>query len=76
MQTYSKNDLIRFLYHETSTTENHGIAFQLEDSGSYNRSFQDLILAKRMLNDLRLSPADDNINRILEVSRNADLLPV
>ncbi len=76
MQSYSENDLVRFLYHETSRSEDYGIAYQLEDDGSYNESFQDLMKAKRILNTLKLSPAQSKIDRILEISKNADLLTV
>ena len=76
IKDYSQNDLIRFLYHETTTSENHGIAYQLEDDGSYNQSFKDLLKAKRILNSLNLSPAKSKIDQILSMSRNTDLLPV
>ena len=76
MKTYSQNDLIRFLYNETNTSEDHGIAYQLEDDGSYNESFKDLLKAKRILNSLKLSPAKSKINRILELSKNPGLLAV
>ena len=74
MQPYSENDLVRFLYHETSTTENHGIAYQLEDNGSYNECFQDLMKAKRILNSLKLSPAQRSTDHILRISRTTDAM--
>lgn len=70
MQPYSENDLIRFLYHETTTEENHGIAFQLEDDGAYNEAFRDLITAKRLLDDTpTITPSEDCVNRILAFSQ-------
>lgn len=73
MQTYSQNDLVRFLYHETSTAEDHGIAFQLEDDGSYNERFKELLDAKRLLDSLKLSAPKSSVNRILSASRSKDL---
>ncbi len=72
MQTYSENDLIRFLYHETTRVEDEGIAYQLEDSGAYNMFFRDLLKAKRLLNSLKLSPKKENVESILAASRNAN----
>ena len=74
MQSYSKNDLVRFLYHETSAAENHDIAYQLEDCGDYNSCFQDLLESKRLLDSLNLSPSKANVNQILRASRRADLM--
>ncbi len=75
MQPYSENDLIRFLYHETSTEENHGIAYQLEDDGAYHECFQDLLVAKRLLNQLHLAPAAASVRRIVRESRSVDAFP-
>lgn len=76
MKHYSQNDLVRFLYHETSSSENQEIAYQLEDDGSYNESFSDLLKAKRILNSLNLSPGKSPIDRILAMSKSSGLLSV
>lgn len=76
MKTYSQNDLVRFLYSETNKSEDQGIAYQLEDDGSYNECFKDLLKAKRLLSPLTLSPSQSKINQILKMSKNTDLLAV
>lgn len=69
MQPYTEKDLIRFLYHETTTEENHGIAFQLEDDGVYNQAFSDLLTAKRLLNSVpTVAPSQRSVDRILAYS--------
>ncbi|NNK73203.1 MAG: hypothetical protein HKO94_08430 [Flavobacteriaceae bacterium] len=73
-QSYTENDLIRFLYHETSKLEDEGIAFQLEDEQEYNESFKDLLMAKQILNSLVVAPSQTCVNRILLQSRKRDLL--
>jgi hypothetical protein len=76
MKTYSQNDLIRFLYNETNQSEDHGITYQLEDDGSYNECFKDLLKAKRILNSLKLSPSQNKIDHLLTLSKNPGLLAV
>lgn len=65
METFTQNDLIRYLYHETSKEENQQLERQLALDGELNLRYQDLKSLMRDLDAAVLEPSAECVNSIL-----------
>ena len=68
-KTFTQNDLIRFLYHETSEEETKEINRALLCDGELQTQYKDLNASKAMLDDVRLQPSANTVLNILSYAR-------
>jgi len=70
-QTCTLNDLIRFLYRETSDTETISIAGSLAENYLLNEEFVDLAVAKSSMAKVGFLPSKKVLNAVLNYSNSA-----
>ena len=66
---FTPNDLIRFIYRETSSEEDIKIKLQLAEDAEFAVEFQGLIEMVTTLDQIALEPSETSVNLILERSR-------
>ena len=69
METFTQNDLIRYLYHETSNEENQQLERRLALDGELNLRYQDLKSLMQDLDAALLEPSANCVNSILRSLR-------
>jgi hypothetical protein len=72
-KVFSKNDLIRYIYQETSLAENKVIEILITTDSKFNAQYQELRVALDELNKNTSSPPDRVIDNIIRYSREANL---
>lgn len=70
-QTCTLEDLIRFLYHETTTKESFSIARKLAEDFMFNEQFVELVEAKSEIPSVQFLPSKNALNTILNYSKSA-----
>ena len=65
---FTPNDLIRFIYRETSTEEDSGIRQWISESAVAADLYQQLAEGKQLLETGELDPSETSVNIILEFS--------
>ena len=68
-KTFTQNDLIRYLYHETSATETTEINKALICDSELQEQFKELTATKSQLDTVRLQPSPASIGNILSYAR-------
>lgn len=68
--TNTQDDVIRYLYNETSNQENNRIEETLLQDGNLLDFYLDCADIKTGLDKIQLSPSDRAIDKILNFSRN------
>jgi hypothetical protein len=68
--TLVHDDVIRYLYNETSTPENEHIEEELLLDNNLLDFYLDCLNLKSGLNEIRLEPSQQVVNRILSFSAN------
>ncbi len=66
------NNLLRYVYSETSEEENAKIEEELFNDFELSEAFSELEMTKNELEDTLESPSDDVVNRIIEFSKFTD----
>ena len=69
IKTFTQNDLIRFLYHETSEEETKEINKALLCDSLLQSQYKELNVSKRALDASNLQPSSDVVLNILSYSR-------
>ena len=67
-KTYTPNDLIRFIYHETSTQEEQGIVEQLMNDTALMQEYRELVKTVTALDETPAEPHPTSISIIMEYS--------
>lgn len=70
IKTFTQNDLIRFLYHETSEQEEREINKALICDSELQEQYKELIATKSQLDVARLEPSAMVVENILNYSRS------
>ncbi len=73
IKIFTQDDLVRYLYKETSEAENKEIATALLCDGELLDSYKQLRAIKKELDLIMKYPSDRVTNNILEYSRSFDL---
>ncbi|WKN32310.1 hypothetical protein PZB74_02955 [Porifericola rhodea] len=75
IQTFTLNDLVRFLYDEMNEDEAHKMQEALLLDDELMDMYQDLLSSKHTLdsNPIRKDPSQSSIDKILNYSRSCDL---
>jgi hypothetical protein len=72
-QNFTQEDLIRFIYQETSKEENFNILKKLESDIMLREELTHLIQTLDMLNELKFNPSETTLNIIIEEAGSASL---
>ncbi|MES2387682.1 MAG: hypothetical protein V4543_06750 [Bacteroidota bacterium] len=75
IKTFTRNDLIRYVYGETDTYETMDIELALTQDERLMRKVDKLRLVKAGISRTLISPSDDVISRIFAYSRDNNLQP-
>jgi len=70
---YTPNDLVRYIYQETSQAENEMIEILLQTDTKFKTLFDQLTSSKDNLDDLIESPSDDVVRRIINNAQSLDM---
>ena len=68
-QTFTQDDLIRYLYHETTEKENREIDRALICDSELQNQYKELVAMKKQLNSIRIEPSESCVNGILNYVR-------
>lgn len=66
MTQITQEDLVRYLYNETSDKKSELIREALETDINLRHSFEGLLLSKKNLEEIDLSPRPESVDRILQ----------
>ncbi|MEO7959970.1 MAG: hypothetical protein ABIR19_00390 [Ginsengibacter sp.] len=66
MTQITQEDLVRYLYNETSDKKSELIREALETDINLRHSFEVLLLSKKNLEEIDLSPRPESVDRILQ----------
>lgn len=66
MNHITQNDLVRYLYNETSDKKSELIQEALETDMSLRETFNALLLSKKNLEETNLSPRPEAVDKILQ----------
>ncbi len=75
-QTFTANDVVRYLYQEVSDTESNGFACLLATDSEFRTLYVEMLAAKKLVEQVNLEPADRVVEQILSFSRNYNALAV
>jgi hypothetical protein len=70
---FTTNQLIRYLYKETSASENVALLEQLSIDWDLREKYEELIPAHRLLSKVQFSPSYSSIRSLLEYSKSTAL---
>ncbi len=70
IKTFTKDDLIRYLYHETTETETKEISNALLFDAELRNLYAELNAVKQQLTNARLEPSIQTVMNILDYARS------
>ncbi len=70
IKTFTENDLVRFIYGETSPIENNAIENALMCNQETQEMYRDLKETTSMLDSVSKTPGKKVVNKILNYSKN------
>lgn len=73
IKTFTQNDIIRYLYHETSEQESASIESALLRDNNLLKVYQELSLIKRQLGRVVSDPDEKIISSVMAYSKSLDL---
>ncbi len=66
MHNITPEDLVQYLYHETSTAKTAAIKAALEADPELREAYEVMATAKKQLEDIELKPRDEAVKKILD----------
>ncbi|MFQ3214583.1 MAG: hypothetical protein ACJAT1_000352 [Marivirga sp.] len=75
-KTFTHDDLIRYVYNETTNEENHEIKEAIACDAVLMEQYGELRKLKAQLDGSMKTPSEKTINNILEYSKASNLHPV
>jgi len=66
MTKFTPEDLLQYLYKETSEQKTANIREALETDWTLRESFKQILTSVKNLEEIRLSPRDEAVNKILQ----------
>ena len=75
-KTFTHDDLIRYVYNETTKEENHEIKEAIACDAVLMEQLSELQKLKEQMDGSMKSPSEKTINNILEYSKDVNLHPV
>jgi hypothetical protein len=75
MTKFTPEDLVQYLYNETSVQKTAAIKAALEADWDLQESYEQILAGQKNLEEITLSPRDEAVNKILQhTSKNAGQL--
>ena len=71
MRIFTTEDLLQYLYNETSPKKSAAIKATLETDWSLREAFELMVSGQKQLEELDLSPREDVLKRILDYADKA-----
>ncbi len=71
MQNFTPEDLLLYLYQETSPAQTAAIKAALENDWSLREKFEVIVAAQSNLNTLKMSPSQQTIDNIMNYAEKA-----
>ncbi|MGF2412816.1 hypothetical protein [Ferruginibacter sp.] len=71
MHNFTPEDLLQYLYNETSPAQTAAIKAALENDWSLREKFEEITSAKNQLKTLKMSPSQQTIDNILNYAEKA-----
>ena len=72
-KTFTQNDLIRFIYQETTEEEAQEISRALNFDQELQLLFRQLVISRSALDEAALEPSSASINNILDYARGLEV---
>jgi hypothetical protein len=66
MTKFTQDDLLQYLYKETSEQKTAAITAALETDWNLRDSFEQILSAQKNLEEINLSPRDEAVNKVLQ----------
>lgn len=66
MSNFTQEDLVQYLYRETSEHKTEAIGVALENDWDLRDSFEQILSCQKTLEEVHLSPSVEAVNRILQ----------
>ncbi len=73
IKTFTRDELIRYIYGESTNTETEEIVSGVLCDNDVNREFDELTDLKQQLNSIREEPSNRSIDNILNYSRRFEM---
>ena len=70
MKTFTTDDLVRFVYNETTADESSAIKKAILENLDLAKTYQGMLTAKEELEQGKLNPSDSSIDIIMQYSRS------
>lgn len=70
MHIFTPEDLLQYLYKETSNKKTAAIKAALENDWELNEIFKSMVSAQNQLEEIELSPREETVKKILEHAEN------
>ena len=70
IQTFTQDDVVRYIYEETSTDENFQIETALVADDTLLGFYLSAIELKSLMNKIKLEPRPQSVEKVLEYSKN------
>ncbi len=66
MTKFTPEDLVQYLYNETSVQKTAAIKAELNTDWNLRESFEQIVAAQKNLEEIKLSPREEAVNKILQ----------
>lgn len=66
MNKFSPDDLVQYLYKETSDRKTEAIKTALENDWELQESYKQMLAAQEKLEEISFSPREESVNKILQ----------
>ena len=70
MKTFTSDDLVRFVYNETTAEESANMRRAILENLDLAKTYQGMLTAKEELEQGKLNPSDSSIDIIMQYSRD------
>ena len=70
MKTFTSDDLVRFVYNETTVEESADMRKAILENLDLAKTYQGMLTAKEELEQGKLNPSDSSIDIIMQYSRD------
>ncbi|MCX6187069.1 MAG: hypothetical protein NTU43_08750 [Bacteroidetes bacterium] len=68
-QIYTEESLLRYIYKETTPTENAQIELHLKSNENFKKSYDEMLQTIEGLKEAELSPSRHSVNAILDYAK-------
>ncbi|MGN6194578.1 MAG: hypothetical protein ACTHOB_06545 [Ginsengibacter sp.] len=73
MIRFTTEDLVRYLYNETSENKTAQIKAALQTDWNLKETYEKLVNSKKDLNEIRFSPRKETVNKILQYASKRNI---